>query len=57
MTMSELVYRNLELVGPPRYDEEARRVAREIQKNLGLEPMEEPLTRECPQDRTISQRN
>jgi len=47
LTMSELVYKNLELVGPPRYDEEAKRVAREIQKNLGLEPMEEPLTREC----------
>lgn len=41
--ISELVYRNMELVGPTRYGEEARKVAREIQKNCGLEPMEDPI--------------
>lgn len=41
--MSDLVYRNLELVGPTRYGEEAKKVAREIQKNCGIEPMEDPL--------------
>ncbi|MBS7637810.1 amidohydrolase [Candidatus Bathyarchaeota archaeon] len=46
-TMAEITYRNLELVGPPRYGEEAKRVGREIQRNLGLEPMEDPFTEEC----------
>jgi len=41
--MSDLVYRNLELVGPTRYGEEAQKVAREIQKNCSVEPMEEPI--------------
>ena len=41
--MAELAYRNLELVGPPRYDEHAVRFGQEIQKTLGLEPMAEPF--------------
>jgi len=40
--MAELVYRNLLLVGPPRYSEEEKEFGREIQRNLGVEPMEEP---------------
>jgi aminobenzoyl-glutamate utilization protein B len=44
--LAELVYRNLESVGPPVLDEEARRFAREIQKNLGLEPMADPFSEE-----------
>lgn len=43
LALSELVYRNLELVGPTKYGEEARKVAREIQKNCGVEPMEDPI--------------
>lgn len=41
--MSELVYRNLELAGPTHYGEEAKKVAREIQKNCGVDPMEDPI--------------
>ena len=42
--MAELTYRNLELVGPPPYGQESREFARTIQRNLGLEPMEDPFT-------------
>jgi aminobenzoyl-glutamate utilization protein B len=45
--MAEITYRNLELVGPPRYGEEAKKIGREIQRSLGLEPMEDPFTEEC----------
>jgi aminobenzoyl-glutamate utilization protein B len=41
--MAEITYRNLELAGPPAFDEEARRFAREIQKTLGVEPMADPF--------------
>jgi aminobenzoyl-glutamate utilization protein B len=41
--LADLTYRNLELVGPPTYSEEARAFGREIQRNLGLEPMADPL--------------
>lgn len=43
LTVSRVAYDNLELVGPPRYSEAARAFAREIQRNLGLEPMEDPF--------------
>ena len=42
--MAELTYRNLEMVGPPVYDEEARDFARELQKNLNIQPMDDPFT-------------
>ncbi len=41
--MAALVYGNLALGGAPGWGEEARRFGREIQKNLGLEPMEDPI--------------
>ena len=41
--MIELTWRNLERVGAPAYGDEARQFAREIQKNLGLAPMENPF--------------
>lgn len=41
-TMTDLVMENLRAIGPPRYSDEDRRFAREIQKNLGLKPMEQP---------------
>jgi aminobenzoyl-glutamate utilization protein B len=44
--MADLTYRNLELVGPPVFPEEAMAFGREIQKNLGLTPMENPLAPE-----------
>lgn len=46
-TLSDILYRNLKLVGPPKFSEEARGFARKIQENVGLEPMEEPLTQAC----------
>ncbi len=45
--LAEMVYRNLKLVGPHKFSEEAREFARKIQENLGLEPMEEPLNQTC----------
>ena len=42
-SLAELTYRNLELVGPPSYQTEAVDFAREIQKNLGLDPMQDPF--------------
>jgi aminobenzoyl-glutamate utilization protein B len=50
--LAALCYRNLELAGPPVFGEEAIAFCREIQKNLGLEPMEQPILdcmlRLCP---------
>jgi aminobenzoyl-glutamate utilization protein B len=59
--MANLTYRNFELVGPPKYGEEAKSVAREIQKNLDLAAMDEPFTDSCqslitPQDYEVEQR-
>ncbi|MCK4703023.1 amidohydrolase [Candidatus Bathyarchaeota archaeon] len=45
--LSEVLYRNLQTVGPPVFGEEAREFGRKIQENLGFEPMEEPLTEAC----------
>lgn len=45
--MARLTWENLQQAGPPRYGEEAVAVAREIQANLGLDPMEEPFLPEC----------
>src|SRR6185312_15031122 len=41
--MADLTYRNLELVGAPRYSQPARDFGREIQKNLGISLMENPI--------------
>jgi len=41
--MAEAVYRNLSLVGPPRWGEEAVRIAQDLQTELGLAPMREPF--------------
>lgn len=41
--MATTCYRNLELAGPPQYDAEALAFCRELQKNLGIEPMEQPI--------------
>jgi aminobenzoyl-glutamate utilization protein B len=45
--LAALAYRNLERVGAPRYDAEAVRLAREIQVNLGLTPLERPFLPAC----------
>jgi len=41
--LAELCYANLELAGPPVWGDEAREFGREIQRNLELEPMDDPL--------------
>jgi aminobenzoyl-glutamate utilization protein B len=41
--LAELTYANLELAGPPAWDDEAREFGREIQRSLGIEPMADPL--------------
>ena len=41
--MKEIVWENLMKIGAPAYTEEDKEYAREIQRNMGLEPLEEPL--------------
>jgi aminobenzoyl-glutamate utilization protein B len=41
--MAEITYRNFERLGAPQWGEEAKSFAREVQTNLGLEPMAEPF--------------
>jgi aminobenzoyl-glutamate utilization protein B len=41
--MAKLCYENLELAGPPSWGPKARRFGAAIQKNLGLEPMRDPM--------------
>tara|TARA_A100001037_G_scaffold305040_2_gene343756 strand:- start:20 stop:1606 length:1587 start_codon:yes stop_codon:yes gene_type:complete len=44
--MAKVTYQNLELGGVPSFSEEAKQFAREIQTNLGFDPMDEPFTDE-----------
>ncbi|MCU7648613.1 amidohydrolase [Pseudomonas piscis] len=41
--MAQATYDNLAAVGAPQWNEEAREIARQIQRNLGLEAMERPF--------------
>ncbi|HXF82289.1 MAG TPA: amidohydrolase, partial [bacterium] len=43
LALAEVAFRNLERVGPPVFGEEARAFARQIQRNLGFDPMEDPF--------------
>jgi aminobenzoyl-glutamate utilization protein B len=45
--MADLTFQNMELVGPPKLNEEAREFARKIQANLGLKTMENPFLEDC----------
>lgn len=45
--MADVTYGNLELVGPPVFNEQAKAFGREIQKNLGIPPMDDPFTEDC----------
>jgi aminobenzoyl-glutamate utilization protein B len=47
--LAALAYRNLEAVGAPQLGDEAIALAREIQQNLGLEPMDAPFLPACGQ--------
>ncbi len=53
--MANVVWDSLQSVGAPDFDEAARSAAREIQTNLGIEPMDDPFIEACgtlisPQD-------
>lgn len=41
--MMDVTWKNLQAVGAPRYSEEALEFGRQIQRNLGLEPMADPF--------------
>ena len=41
--MAEVTFRNFEKLGAPEWSEEAKVFARELQKSLGLEPMQQPF--------------
>ncbi|HLJ22292.1 MAG TPA: amidohydrolase, partial [Stellaceae bacterium] len=41
--MADLTFENMQLVGAPRFSEEAREFGRKIQANLGIAPMENPF--------------
>jgi aminobenzoyl-glutamate utilization protein B len=45
--LSEILHSNLKIVGPPTFSEQAREFARKIQENLGFDPMDESLTKNC----------
>jgi aminobenzoyl-glutamate utilization protein B len=45
--MARATFESLQAIGPPRWDEAANAIAREIQANLGLAPMREPFLLEC----------
>ena len=45
--LADLTYRNLAAVGAPQYCSDAIALAREIQRNLGLAPMDKPFLPAC----------
>ena len=45
--LAQVVYENLAAVGAPEYGEDAAAVGREIQEQLGIEPMEKPFLPAC----------
>jgi len=47
--LAEVVWRNLQDAGPPHYGPDAIAVARELQSELGVEPMERPFLPDCEQ--------
>ena len=45
--LADLTYQNLALAGAPGYNARAVKLAREIQQNLGIAPMQEPFLEAC----------
>jgi len=45
--MATVAYEALSAVGPPRWDEKAKAIAREIQVNAGAQALDEPFLAEC----------
>lgn len=48
-TLAAATFENFKVAGAPQYSEKAQEYAREIQKSLGLEPMDRPLCEELSQ--------
>jgi aminobenzoyl-glutamate utilization protein B len=42
--MTEVTWRNMQRVGAPKYSDEAKAFARDIQRTLGIQPMDNPFT-------------
>jgi aminobenzoyl-glutamate utilization protein B len=57
--LARLTYRNLELLGGPQWDPDAVKFCQELQQNLGLEPMAQPILDEmidlCPPEKGETQ--
>lgn len=45
--LSEILYDNLRIAGPPKFNDESREFGRKIQENLGFDSMDEPFTEGC----------
>jgi aminobenzoyl-glutamate utilization protein B len=45
--LSEILYKNLLIVGPTKFSDKAREFGRKLQENLGFEPMDDPFTQDC----------
>jgi aminobenzoyl-glutamate utilization protein B len=52
--LSEILYRNLLIVGPPKFSDKAREFGRKLQENLGFEPTDDPFTEGCQKIASIS---
>lgn len=48
-TMADVVWQTMQRVGPPSWDQSAGDIARQIQRNLQLEPMAAPFLNVCEQ--------
>lgn len=53
--MARTAFEAMSLVGPPRWDDAAKAIGREIQANCGVEPMQSPFLDEC--ERLITPEN
>ncbi|MBI2222185.1 MAG: amidohydrolase, partial [Acidobacteria bacterium] len=47
LAMTDLVWRNMRLAGPIQFSEDAKTICREVQRNCGLAPMQEPIREDC----------
>jgi aminobenzoyl-glutamate utilization protein B len=45
--LSEILYKNLKLVGPPVFNDEAKEFGRKLHENLGFDAMDDPFTETC----------
>lgn len=46
LALSQLMYRNLQRIGPPKFSEDEKGFGREMMRRHGLEPLEEPFNEE-----------